>query len=310
MDRFTELEAFTSVIDQGGFTGAARKLGVSKSAISKHVAALETRLGVQLLERTTRRVNPTELGLLYYERAIGILDAAHDADRSIVDLSGPASGMLRLGVPAELNSSVLNELVAQFLALHPRLTLEIVPTGGMADVLADDIDLAFRLGAQPDATFQRHHVANVPMHLVAAPVYLDDHSAPARIDDLFGHDLLYLASGTTSPGWQLKSAVGELRSVRGRGRLVSPSSHLLRHAVLAGLGIAFLPEYACGDDVRAGRLVPVLAQCPQEQELYLLQAPGRRTSPKVQAFISFTVQQGRGFSGQPTASRRVAQGLS
>ncbi|QDY69918.1 LysR family transcriptional regulator [Qingshengfaniella alkalisoli] len=288
MDRLSELEVFTTVVDQGGFTGAAKKLGVSKSAVSKHVASLENRLGAKLLNRTTRRVNPTELGEIYYDRALTVLDVANDANRAIADLKGPPSGLLRIAVTPDFGSELLSRLLVEFLTKFSSISVDLIETADFGSLLAEGFDVAVRVGAQPDSVLRSTKLAALRYDLVASPAYLGRRGSPDRIEALFDHDLLHPSRSNTTPGWQLVSSTGESRSIRSKARISANDPTVLRDAALAGHGIAFLPQFLIRDALKDGSLKMVLPELPQQlQPVHAVQPPGRATSPKVQALLSF-----------------------
>lgn len=155
MDRLSEMEAFAAVVDQGGFTGAAAKLGISKSAVSKHVASLETRLGARLLNRTTRRVNPTEIGLIYYDRARSVLAAALEADSTVAALQSEPAGTLELVVSTDFGASVLPPLLGRFLDQYPKVDVNLRLTNRYVEVVSEGYDVALRLGSRRTVRWPR-----------------------------------------------------------------------------------------------------------------------------------------------------------
>ncbi|MGB0659274.1 MAG: LysR family transcriptional regulator [Mangrovicoccus sp.] len=303
MDRLTEMEAFAAVVDQGGFTGAAKKLGVSKSAISKHVSSLETRLGVRLLNRTTRRVNPTEIGLVYYDRARHVLNAATEADTAVASLQAAPSGTLRMIVTADYGTTVLARSLGDFLSAHPDISLNLVMSNEYVEMVAEGYDLAIRMGDQPDSSLKARRIADVNKILVASPDYLAKNGVPQRIDDLAQHQLLHYFEADQAPVWDLISHSGELRSVRTRGRMAASCGLSLLEAARAGLGIAFLPEFLVAEHLEAGELEQAMPSLPQQSVgLYAVYPPGRFVQPKVRAMIDFLTEHGNSDVVQRRAS--------
>jgi DNA-binding transcriptional LysR family regulator len=291
MDRLTEMEAFASVVDNGGFTEAARKLGVSKSAISKHVASLEARLGARLLDRTTRRVSPTEIGLAYYDRATQVLDEAAAADAMVTSLQSEPTGTLRLSAAIDFGAQHLPGALSGFLKKYPDLHVHMVLDNRPVDLLSDRFDAALRIGNLSDSSLRARKLTTMRMAMVASPAYLAEHGAPARIDDLTQHNLLHYSTEPSDTFWRIKSPSGETRQIRVGGRLtVNDGLSLLRSAE-AGLGIAYLPSFLYYKSVAEGRLVKVLPDLPvDERNVQIVYQPGQFIQPKLRVFIDYLVE--------------------
>lgn len=288
MDRLSEMEAFAAVVDQGGFTGAASKLGISKSAVSKHVSALEGRLGTRLLNRTTRRVNPTEIGLVYYDRVRSALAAAREADASVSALKATPTGTLNLVVSTDFGATVLPSLIGGFLDAYTGVDVNLVLTNRYVELISEGYDVALRLGARPDSSLQSHRVMTYSRYVVGSPDYLAAHGAPERIEDLATHRLLHAEDGKNGACWTLVSATGETRVVRTGGRLTANSGLCLRENALNGLGLAFLPSFLVEDDLRAGRLRNAMPHFPdQSQTLFAVFPQNRAVLPRVRAFVDY-----------------------
>ena len=290
MDRLTEMEAFATVVDQGGFTDAARKLGISKSAVSKHVSSLEARLGARLLNRTTRRVSPTDVGLIYYDRARRVLNDAGEADSLVTAMQSEPSGMLRLSVPTDFGVTYLSTMLGQFMQNHPEVTVNMVLKNGHVEMISEGFDMAIRIGEQEDSSLRARRFCQTTQRLVAAPAYLERHGRPARIDDLTDHRLLHYSTQASGNVWKITAPTGELRQVRSSGWLTVNDGRSLLDAAVAGLGIAYLPSFIYHAAMRDGLVEDVIPELPREvQGIYAVYPPGRFTQPKVRAFIDFLV---------------------
>ena len=184
MDRLTEMEAFATVVDQGGFTDAARKMGVSKSAVSKHVSSLETRLGTRLLNRTTRRVNPTEIGLIYYDRVRRVLSDAGDADAIASSLRAMPSGDLRLNVYADFGGGPISPVLNHFSLSYHDISVTLDVDADPVELGAGQYDAAIRIGKVQDHRTSTRKLGETTLRMVASPNYLADYGRPKRIDDL------------------------------------------------------------------------------------------------------------------------------
>ncbi len=295
MDRLTEMEAFVRVVDHGGFTDAARKMGVSKSAVSKHVAALEARLAVRLLNRTTRRVSPTELGLAYYDRARVVLADAVEADSMVTAMQATPKGALRVSAPVSFGVGQLSPAVARFLAAFPEVDVNLVLDDRYVELVAEGFDLAIRIGVLADSSLKARRLAEARLLLVASPGYLAAMGAPRSLDDLGAHRLLHYSNLSTGNFWRLRGPGGEERHIRVGGRLTANNGDSLLVAAEAGLGIALQPSFITGDALATGRLVEVLPdRAADVLGVYALYPQGRFPQPKLRAFVDFLAEHFRG----------------
>lgn len=291
MDRLTEMEAFVRVVDLGGFTDAARKMGVSKSAVSKHVSALEARLGARLLNRTTRRVNPTEIGLAYYDRATRVLSEATEADAMATSMQGTPQGELRVSAPLSFGIRHLGPAVSDFLNAYPEVAVRVSLDDRFVELVAEGYDLALRVGALPDSTLIARKLAETALMLVASPDYLKRAGTPQSIEALADHQLLHYSNLASGHSWRLRAASGEERQVRAVGRLTVNNGDALLRAACDGLGIALSPAFICADALRSGAVVEVLPSArPTPLGLWAVYPAGRFTQPKLRAFVDFLAE--------------------
>lgn len=288
MDRLTEMEAFAMVVDQGGFTDAARKMGISKSAVSKHVSALEARLGARLLNRTTRRVSPTEIGLAYYDRARRVLNDAGEADAMVTSMQSAPSGVLRISVATEFGVNQLSPILCEFLQEYPDITVNMVLSNRYVELISEGFDVAVRVGELEDSTLRARKLTEASRKIVGAPSYFDKHGRPQKIDDLNDHKLLHYASQSNSAVWKLTSPTGEKRQIRTSGALCVNDMQSLLTAAVSGLGLAYLPSYLYADSMEQGLIEEAIPNLPDETlGVFAVYPPGRFTQPKVRAFIDF-----------------------
>ncbi len=297
MDRLTEMEAFATVVDQGGFTDAARKLGISKSAVSKHVAALEQRLGARLLNRTTRRVSPTEIGLAYYDRARRVITDAGEADALVASMQAEPSGLLRISVATDFGVNLLSPVLGDFLQEYPEITVNMSLTNRYVELISEGYDMAIRLGELEDSSLRARRLTEATMRMVASPAYFDRFGRPEKIDDLTEHKLLHYTAQANGNAWRLTAPSGERRMVRNGGWLTVNDGRSLLHAAVAGLGIAYLPSFLCAEALKRGEVEEALPGLPAERVgIYAVYPPGRFTQPKLRAFIDFLAEkfEGRG----------------
>ncbi|MFN3954119.1 MAG: LysR family transcriptional regulator [Pararhodobacter sp.] len=291
MDRLTEMEAFATVVDQGGFTDAARKMGISKSAVSKHVSSLEARLGARLLNRTTRRVSPTEIGLVYYDRARRVLNDAGEADSIVSAMQSAPSGVLRMSVTTDFGVALLSPILGEFLNEFPEINVNMVLKNRYVELISEGFDMAIRIGDMEDSTLRARKIAETTQRLIAAPSYFARHGRPARIDDLTEHRLLHYSNQASANVWKVVAPSGEERQVRGTGWLTVNDGQSLLNAAVKGLGIAYLPSFLYHQAMQDGLVEDVIPDLPRTLlGIYAVYPPGRFTQPKVRAFIDFLVE--------------------
>ena len=290
MDRLTEMEAFATVVDQGGFTDAARKMGISKSAVSKHVSSLESRLGARLLNRTTRRVSPTEIGLAYYDRARRVLNDAGEADALVSSMQSAPSGLLRISVATDFGVNHMSPILGDFLADYPDITVNMVLNNRYVELISEGFDLAIRIGEMEDSSLRARKLTETTKRLIAAPSYFEQYGRPEKIDDLNEHKLLHYSNQSAGNVWKLTAPSGEKRQVRTQGWLTVNDGQSLLNACVSGLGIAYLPSFLYADALKDGLVEEAMPGLPTEsQGIYAVYPPGRFTQPKVRAFIDFLV---------------------
>ncbi|MGR3341965.1 MAG: LysR family transcriptional regulator [Paracoccaceae bacterium] len=291
MDRLTEMEAFATVVDQGGFTDAARKMGISKSAVSKHVSSLEARLGARLLNRTTRRVSPTEIGLAYYDRARRVLNDAGEADALVTSMQSAPSGLLRISVATDFGVNHLSPVLGEFLQEFTDITVNMVLNNRYVELISEGFDMAIRIGELEDSTLRARKLTETTKRMIASPEYFEKFGRPTKIDDLNEHKLLHYSNQANSAVWKLTAPSGEKRQVRTSGWLTVNDGQSLLNAAISGLGIAYLPSFLYADSMQEGLVEEAIPDLPVEtQGIYAVYPPGRFTQPKVRAFIDFLVQ--------------------
>jgi DNA-binding transcriptional LysR family regulator len=291
MDRLTEMEAFATVVDQGGFTDAAKKMGISKSAVSKHVSSLEARLGARLLNRTTRRVSPTEIGLAYYDRARRVLNDAGEADSLVTSMQSAPSGLLRISVATDFGVNHLSPILGEFLQEFPDITVNMVLNNRYVELISEGFDMAIRIGELEDSTLRARKLTDTSKRMVGSPEYFKKYGRPQKIDDLNEHKLLHYSNQANNAVWKLTAPSGEKRQVRTAGWLTVNDGQSLLNAAISGLGIAYLPSFLYADALATGLVEEAIPDLPIEtQGIYAVYPPGRFTQPKVRAFIDFLVQ--------------------
>lgn len=256
VNRSGEMEVFARVVELGGFSAAARAFGMTPSAVSKLVARLESRLGTRLVNRSTRKLQLTLEGMAFYERSIRILADLDEAERSASASERPA-GRIRLNTNASYGTHILTPVVPEFLARYPEIFLNIVQTDAVIDLMEERTDVAVRAGPLKNSNLIARKLGATRMTIVAAPSYLKQLGEPRSAGDLDAHNCLGLCYTRAIEGWPLLHN-GEQVVVPITGNAKTSDGEALRHLVIAGAGIARLATFTVREDIKAGRLVPLL----------------------------------------------------
>lgn len=281
-----DLQLFASVVEQKSFSAAARTHSTTLSAASKRVARLENLLGARLLERTTRRVLPTDAGASFYAYAARILSELSDAENELSSLGGKPSGTLRVSAPLLLGERHLVPLLTEFLERYPDVRIELALSDAFVNLVADRVDIALRVGALTDSSLVRVKVGVARGVIVASPTYLQRAGTPQTPRDLTGHTCLRYANVPAAKEWRFRNA-GEGMTVPVLGNLTVNHGGGLREAAIAGAGIARLPDFLVSDAIASGDLVEVLPKYAVEPTgIHLLHVAGGRPLPKVTAFVT------------------------
>lgn len=279
------------VAQAGSFRGAAKALGMPKTSVSRKVAELEAHLGVQLLQRSTRRVALTDAGVAYVEAAQAAITALEAAEGAVSRQQREPQGRVRITAPAPLGQSVLTALIAEFLLAHPKVEVQLHLTYRLVDLLTERFDIALRFGALPDSSLVAIPIGGAEALIVASPRYLAAHGTPKVPADLAAHECLLFGSDnlTLRGSWTLLSGRRKT-NVQVRGRFATDDLLALRAAAVNGLGIARLPKPTVAEDVQSGALVPLLSNYTSAATpLQLVHAGGRFVPARTRALIDFLV---------------------
>ncbi|MGV0819496.1 LysR family transcriptional regulator [Martelella sp. AMO21009] len=255
-NRSGEMEVFVRVVEHGGFSPAARVAGMTPSAVSKLIARLEARLGTRLINRSTRQLQITPEGCAFYERATRILADMEDAERA-AGIGEQAVGRVRINTSASYFNHILAPVLPEFLALYPAVTLDIVQTDAVVDLLAERTDVAIRAGPMKSSSLVARKLGETALTIVASPSYLKRCGEPGSIADLEQHNRLGFGYARAVNGWKLWEN-GEVRLVPATGQVQASDGEGLRHLALSGVGIARLAHFTVRADIAAGRLIPIL----------------------------------------------------
>lgn len=291
MDRFSEMNIFVRVVEAGSISGAAARLEVAKSAVSRRLAELEGRLGVELLHRTTRRLTLTDSGRAFLERSQRILADLDEAERAVGRAHCEVRGRLKVALPQSFGLLHLTPLILEFTALHPGVEFDLDFNDRQIDLMREGFDLAIRIADLPDSSLIARRLVPIRHQVCASPDYLARHGTPATVDDLKAHVCLAY-SNLTHPGlWRYRAPHGVSGSVQVPvGQRANSGDYLLR-AAIAGCGLIMSPTFYLREALRAGSLVPILDDHDwPELNAYAVYPPTRHLSNRVRSFVDFLAE--------------------
>jgi DNA-binding transcriptional LysR family regulator len=290
MEGFAAIPVFVAVVEHGGFSPAARSLGISKSAVSKRINQLEQQLGVKLLHRTTRKLSLTEAGKHYFEHAAKANNAAKDAEDAVAQLQGEPQGLLRINTPMSFGRLHIAPLIGKFLQRYPKITIDMMMDDKVVDLVAEGFDVAIRAGNLPDSSLIIRKLAPLKSVLCASPEYLEQHGIPQTIEQLAAHNCLQFSYSRDLKEWTFMRD-GQSQSIEIKGNYRVNNSEALREAMLQGLGIGRLPTFVAGPDIVAGRLISLLNQYQMpSQSIYAVFSERQFLPAKVRAFVDFAIE--------------------
>lgn len=287
-----DIAMFVQVVRCGSFAEAARRQGVPPNTVSRRIQQLEARLGTRLMQRSTRKLTLTSAGQTFHERCAGAVDGLVEAGQALMTGSQEPGGLVRVAATADFFDFFPMAWVADFLAAHPRVRLDFVLSDAKADLIAEQIDVAFRGGPLRDSGYVGRQLLRARSDgMVASPAYLAARGAPGTLQELETHDCVTSAHPSGRTTWRLAGPEGVEEEVQVTGRFSGNTAQALRKATLAGLGIALLPPTMARLDVQAGRLVPVLPQYQRASSGLSVLYPSRRQLPlAVSAFIEWVTE--------------------
>ena len=288
MDKFDSIRAFTQVVVSGGFAAAAREMGLSRSSVNKLVISLENELGVQLLQRSTRVVTPTETGLAFHERCVEILASLEEAERSITQLHNEPRGRLRVNAPMSFGTMHLAPALTDFLVQYPALQVQLTLNDRFVDPIEEGFDITVRIAKpQESASLIVHPLVSAPRVLCAAPSYLELHGVPTHPDELRRHSCLHYGQLAVKNQWTLMGVDGN-HTMLVKGVLCSNNGEVLREAAVRGLGITLLPRFIVEPELQQGSLQIVLPNYqPPELSIYVIYPVNRHLSIKIRLLVDF-----------------------
>jgi DNA-binding transcriptional LysR family regulator len=295
VDRFQAIAVFAQVVEQGHLSRAAERLGISTSAVSRHVADLEAHLGVRLLNRTTRRLSMTEAGQAFYERSVQLLADLEEAEATVSSGAVTPRGTLKLTCSITFGIRRLAPSIAAFAARHPAVRFEIELSDRQVDIVDEGIDLAVRIGDIGPQTLIGRRIGSINLVCCAAPSYLAAHGTPREPGELARHACLTYAYSATGNAWRFLDAQGREHMVRVQGGVHANNGEMLAVLAAAGMGVTLEPDFIIAPELASGALVTLLpGYAPAASGVYAVYPSRRHLSAKVRAFVDFLVERFRG----------------
>ena len=257
MSKLQEMSSFVAVIEAGSFVRAADAMGMSKAAVSRHVGELEQRLGVRLLQRTTRRLSLTDEGRTFFARAKDLLSALDEADSELTSRSAEPSGLIRVNAPLTFGVLHLAPLWGPFAAANPKVALDITLSDRVVDLVDEGYDLAIRITTMPSSMLVSRKLASTRMVLCASPRYLKRHGKPKHPHELARHSVISYTYWSTGDEWRFTGPKGPV-NVRTKSRIHTNNGDTCRRAALAHQGVILQPDFLIGEDLRNGDLIELM----------------------------------------------------
>ena len=290
MGQLEEMRIYVRIVEAGGIGKAAEQLGLAKSGISRNLAALENRLGVQLINRTTRHTSLTGAGREYYEASVKLIGDVSELDALTANSETSLGGHLRLAVPLSFGLCHLSAAIDAYACEHPGLTFHIDFSDRLVDLVEQGVDLAIRITDLKDSSLKARRICPVRLRLCASPGYLEAHGTPRHPDDLKNHDILnYDISGGTA--LKLNDGHGNVQPVQTSSRMVANNGDFLRDMALAGHGIVLLPTFIVWKSLADGELISVLESCvPATLSAWAVYPQTRYLSQRARLFIDFLIE--------------------
>lgn len=292
MGRLDELEAFVKVVEVESFSEAGRQLGISKSYVSKQLSKLEDRLGARLLNRTTRQLTLTDVGAMFYERCVEVLEELEEAEVAVSQLQGTPRGVLRLSLPMSFGVKYLSPVVSDFIRQYNDLKVEIAFSDRTVNIVDEGFDLAVRIGRLKDSSLIARKLTETRVHLVASPSFLEEHGKPGHPSDLKDYPCLRYTYQTGGANWQfVSSETGEEVSVKVDGPMTVNNGDAILEATRHGVGCAVLPDFFINEHLTTGELVKVLDgwDCG-DSAIWAIYPHNRHLSAKVRLFVDFLAE--------------------
>ena len=305
MEAFTEIGVFAQVVELRSFTRAGKKLGMTSSGVSRAISRLEERLGVRLLNRTTRSLSLTDDGAAYYQRCARILSDLEDANLAMARARSAPRGRLRVDAPNVLGKFGLSDAIPAFLEAYPEVAIDLSLRDHLIDPVAEGVDVVLRLAELRETGLVSRELGSLRMVFAASPAYLAKHGRPRDPAELRGHRAIAFLSGGVALPWRVRRGGGE-ESIPLTGRFHTNSAETMRRAALAGLGIVQVMEPHVAEELRSGALEILLPEHePEPRTIYALYAQDKFALPKVRVFLDYIAERYGARRGRATKARAV-----
>ena len=290
MNKFEELEAFVAVVDRHSFSSAADRLGVAKSILSRRVSDLEKRLGVQLMQRTTRKLSLTDTGRHFYQRAINLLSDLNDAEQMVSDAQASLSGKIKLAAPLGIGIGQLSLPIADFMELHPDVEIAVELNDRHVDLVTEGFDLAVRVGQLQDSNLIARKLTEVHFAVCASPDYLKRHGEPKHPSELSAHQVMVYSNVQVGEQWFYHQD-GKRITPRVKYRLSANNGELLAEIASHGLAICAGPLFYLQGYIQRGKLIPILTDFERDAAgMYAVYPPGRLVSRRVKMLSDYLLE--------------------
>lgn len=315
MDMLAALQAFITVVEEGGFAPAGRHLSVATSSVTRQINSLERSLGTQLVTRSTRSVTLTTAGQAYFEHAVRIINDLESANQEARDHSGEPRGTLRISLPVSYSRLHIAPLLTPFSRQYPLINLDLTFTDDIVDLVEKRLDLSIRLGKVESQNLIARKLMAQRRLVCASPLFLEQRGTPLAPEDLTCFNCLLFSYSSGKTRWYFSGDQQESIGINVQGTLKCNNSDILREAVLSGYGIALLPDWLVKRDIAEGRLVELLAEwraevnaAEEDSGIYAIYHPSRRNTRKVKAFVDYFVAH-LGDCPPPQNSTSVRNGI-
>lgn len=298
-NRAGEMQVFVRVVEAGNFSEAARLLLMTPSTVSKLVARIEERLGVRLLERSTRRLSLTAEGQLYYERSQALLGELDEVERELSQGAASTGGIVRVNASVAFGVLAVEPQLPAFWRAYPNIVVDLSLSDEIVDLYLDRTDVAFRVGRLADSGMMARRIGVARRKIVASPAYLERHGIPRSAEDLARHNCLGFNFRRAAPVWPLKES-GRIVDRAVNGSLLANNGETVRRMAVAGVGLARLGDYHARADLASGHLIEVLSDVIEgdEEEIHAVYLGGARLPQRVRVFLDFVVPPLQAFLGQ------------
>lgn len=297
MDRFENMDTFVHVVEASSISGAADRLGVAKSAVSRRLKELETHLGVELFHRTTRRMNLTDTGRAFYHQAVRILDDVLEAELATSEAHGTLKGSLKIALPSSFGLTHMAPAINEFLQAHPDIEFDLDFNDREVDLMQEGFDLTIRIANLPDSSLIARRLAPIKTVMCASPDYLKRMGTPRSPGELIDHQCLVYSLLRDFEHWHLTDKNEKVFKAKIRPYIKATTGEYLRDAAVNGLGIILVPSFIAYQEIELGALLPILTDYQSPQlDAYAIYPQTRHLSQRVRAFVDFLVQR---FEGVP-----------